>query len=417
MSRSRRHTIYNALGRDSVHPFPARMAPSVALKVIAAAKKPLRILDPMMGSGTVIALARSKGHSTVGVDIDPLAVLISRVWTTSADTKGAQLKAREVLVRAKKIFSGLPQRDAYPVGSDLHTRKFVAYWFDGYARRQLTALSIAIARVRSRAVHEILLCALSRLIISKQSGVSLAMDLSHSRPHKVFRRAPEKPFRKFLSAVDRVAANCIDKNSSKRGPAPRIHLGDARSLPVLNASIDLVLTSPPYLNAIDYIRASKFSLVWMGYRMPALRELRSDSVGAERSNKSLAVDSVTKAVLCSLRLDSSLSTRDQGILTRYIDDMHSSLKEVSRVLAPNGKAVYIIGENTIRGTYVPNARILCLLAAICGLTLTKRSQRALPANRRYLPPPSNTASPASMDVRMRREVILSFTKHQAAVAA
>jgi len=49
MSRSQHHTIYEALGRDSVHPFPARMAPSVALKVIAAAKKPLRILDPMMG--------------------------------------------------------------------------------------------------------------------------------------------------------------------------------------------------------------------------------------------------------------------------------------------------------------------------------------------------------------------------------
>ncbi|PYV79318.1 MAG: hypothetical protein DMG93_21035 [Acidobacteria bacterium] len=356
--------------------------------------------------GTVIALARSKGH----VDIDPLAVLISRVWTTSADTTEAQLKAREVLVRARKIFSGLPQRDAYPVGSDRHTKRFVAYWFDGYARRQLTALSIAIARVRSRAVRDILFCALSRLIISKQSGVSLAMDLSHSRPHKVFKRAPQKPFRKFLSAVDRVAANCVDKRAFHRGPAPRIHLGDARSLPVLDASIDLVLTSPPYLNAIDYIRASKFSLVWMGYRMSMLRELRSDSVGTERLKDSLAADSVAKAVLSTLKLDSALSTRDRGILARYIDDMHSSIKEVSRVLAPKGEAVYIIGENTFRGTYIPNAEIIRLLAAMCSLSLQKRSQRTLPANRRYLPPPSKIGVPASMDVRMRREVILSFAK-------
>jgi len=69
--------------------------------------------------GTVIALARSKGHSTVGVDIDPLAVLISRVWTTSADTTEAQLKAREVLVRARKIFFGAPAARCLPrrVGS------------------------------------------------------------------------------------------------------------------------------------------------------------------------------------------------------------------------------------------------------------------------------------------------------------
>src|SRR6266513_5138557 len=86
----------------------------------------------------------------------------------------------------------------------------------------------------------------------------------------------------------------------------------------------------------------------LGYRMSMLRELRSDSVGTERLKDSLAADSVAKAVLSTLKLDSALSTRDRGILARYIDDMHSSIKEVSRVLAPKGEAVYIIGENTFR---------------------------------------------------------------------
>lgn len=154
------------------------MAPDIALQVISQAEKPLRILDPMVGSGTVIALARLKGHRAMGLDIDPLAVLISSVWTTSADAEKACAKGREVLLRARKIFATLPQRDAYPSRSDRETRRFVAYWFDGYARRQLTALSIAIARVRDEVTRNILLCALSRLIIAKKSGVSLAMDLS-----------------------------------------------------------------------------------------------------------------------------------------------------------------------------------------------------------------------------------------------
>src|ERR1017187_2484552 len=63
-------TIYETLGRESVHPFPARMAPGIALAVIAKAKRPLRVLDPMMGSGTVIALARFKKHKAIGLDID-----------------------------------------------------------------------------------------------------------------------------------------------------------------------------------------------------------------------------------------------------------------------------------------------------------------------------------------------------------
>ena len=61
MNQSREKSIYEILGRDSVHPFPARMAPGLALDLIAECRKPLRILDPMSGSGTVLAVAHSKG--------------------------------------------------------------------------------------------------------------------------------------------------------------------------------------------------------------------------------------------------------------------------------------------------------------------------------------------------------------------
>src|SRR5208282_1383002 len=128
MVRLHKKTIYEALGRDSVHPFPARMAPGIALEIISKAKKPLRVLDPMMGSGTVIALARLKKHSAVGVDIDPLAVLISKVWTTAVAAEEAKIKAREVLARARKIFDNMSQGEAYPSQSDRETRQFVAYW-------------------------------------------------------------------------------------------------------------------------------------------------------------------------------------------------------------------------------------------------------------------------------------------------
>jgi len=46
----------------------------------------------------------------------------------------------------------------------------------------------------------------------------------------------------------------------------------------------VVLTSPPYLNAIDYMRCSKFSLVWMGHTIRELRNIRADSVGTEASS-------------------------------------------------------------------------------------------------------------------------------------
>lgn len=410
MLNSHQKTISEILGREPVHPFPARMSPGIALEVCSRFDRRITVLDPMMGSGTVLAVARTRGHRAIGVDIDPLAVLISRVWTTAADPEVIRRKSVEVLRKARTIFSDLRTRDAYPPRADLETRRFVSFWFDDYARRQLTSLATAISRVRSAVVRDALWCAFSRLIITKQSGASRAMDLSHSRPHRTFDRAPTKPFRKFLQAVERVASNCVQTTSRGRGPATLPRLGDARSLPVDGCSIDLVLTSPPYLNAIDYIRCSKFSLVWMGYSIATLRDFRAGSVGTEAGNKSSLEDPLIAEIIKNERLHPTLSARDQAVLGRYIEDMRASIREVVRVLVPDGKAVYVVGENTIRGTYIRNAQIVTALFEASGCQLIERRTRNLPANRRYLPPPSRQTGSAALDARMRREVVLAFQK-------
>ena len=409
MSRSSKSTIYEILGRDSVHPFPARMAPTLAFDVIAEREPPLRVLDPMSGSGTVLAIARSRGHRTIGVDIDPLAVLIARVWTTPVDTKIVREQAVEVLDRANGRFASLQTRNAYPENSDVETKRFVRYWYDGYARRQLSSLAAIIQEIEDDTVREALWCAFSRLIITKQSGASLARDLSHSRPHRAFRRAPSNPFCKFLAAIDRVAKNCIDIGVRSSGPATHVHEGDARSLPLDDSSIDLVLTSPPYLNAIDYFRCSKFSLIWMGYSVGELRRLRSISVGTE-VGKRADDDCEIQNILSQLKLQPKLPTRQEAILTRYIDDIRAVVGETARVLVKDGQAVFVVGENTLRGTFISNSLVVEAIANDAGLQCVTRRSRKLPSNRRYLPPPSTRSKPDALSGRMRREVILEFKK-------
>lgn len=391
-----------------MHPFPARMAPGIALHVASSSRRRLRILDPMMGSGTVVALGRANGHQCVGVDIDPLAVLISRVWTTAIDKRAARKKAQSVLTRARSIFETLTTGNAYPPKSSKETRRFIRYWFDDYARRQLTALSIAISRVRDEPVRNVLWCAFSRLIIAKQAGASLAKDLAHSRPHKTFLLAPIKPFPNFLAAIDNVLENCISKSSPRRGPKARIELGDARRLSLRSNSVDLVLTSPPYLNAIDYIRCSKFSLVWMGLNESTLRDIRGLSVGTEIGQYE-ATEFATH-LIAQLRLRRRLSRRHAAVLARFMEDMSEAMQEVARVLSPGGRAIYVVGENTKRGVYVRNSKIIAAIARKAGLILHRTSTRTLPPNRRYLPPPSKKSRSAALDGRMRREVILFFRK-------
>jgi SAM-dependent methyltransferase len=386
------------------------MAPGIALDALGQSRTPLRVLDPMAGSGTVLAVARANGHRACGVDLDPLAVLLAGVWTRTVDAEQVNDKAAEVLDRAKTAFGRLPSASAYPQGSDDETRKFIRYWFDDYARRQLTALSTAIRRVYDDATRDVLWCGFSRLIITKSAGASLAMDLSHSRPHRAFTRAPVKPFNRFISAVETVVSNCPDRASGAVGPPTVVKRGDARKLDIRDGSIDLVLTSPPYLNAIDYIRCSKFSLVWMGYNVNELRKIRGESVGSEASSVEALTDSGVKSVVKDLRLTPKLSTRDHALLAQYIWDVGLVLREASRVLKSGGRAVYVVGDSMVRRTFIRNSAIVTAVAESHGLALISRQSRTLPANRRYLPPPTRGLGNASMDGRMRREVVLVFNK-------
>lgn len=164
---------------------------------------------------------------------------------------------------------------------------------------------------------------------------------------------------------------------------------------------------PPYLNAIDYIRCSKFSLVWMGHNIDALTDIRKRSIGTEVGRK-FEDDKEITAIVKELKI-AKLSPRYRAIVASYVDDMRSAIREVHRVLLPGGVAIYVIGENTVSGTYVRNAKILISLARRSGLHLKSETRRALPPNRRYMPPPKRNRG-AAFDTRMRTEVVLRFHK-------
>jgi hypothetical protein len=385
------------------------MAPGIALDAIGSSPQKIRVLDPMAGSGTVLAVAHSKGHEAIGTDLDPLAVLLAGVWTRPIDAERVQAVALDTLRKARDVFRPLGQGDAYPANCDPETAAFVRYWFDGYARRQLAALATAIRDVRDRSIKDALWVAFSRLIITKSAGASLAMDLSHSRPHREFERAPVKPFNRFLWAVNSTVQNCPRLDSDAVSPAIA-RLGDARKIAELDASIDLVLTSPPYLNAIDYMRCSKFSLVWMGYSVAKIRGIRGESVGAESSSPVALNTPWVMSLIRQLGLQPTLSSRNEAILARYVWDMGAALSEVSRVLKTSGRAIYVVGDSTVRGTFIQNSFIVEAIAEERGLKLRSRTERELPANRRYLPPPSADGSGRAFDARMRKEVILEFAK-------
>lgn len=393
-----------------IHPFPARMAPSIALAELDNGKrKTLKVLDPMMGSGTTIVLSRLMGHKAYGLDIDPLAVMQARTWTLSAKPSLLDSHVSGAMKRAAALNNRLKLRDAFPSNADDETKKFIRFWFDPRARRQLACLALAISEADPDK-QNFLNTVLSRTIIAKNRGVSLAMDLSHSRPHRAYTRAPVAPFDEFPLAGQRILRDApfLREKRGYAGPSSVLDIGDARKIRRTSNQFDLVLTSPPYLNAIDYLRCSKFALVWMGHTIAQLRETRKKSIGAEVS---LPPDETAAALdlLKTIPARKKLPERDAKVLDRYIVDMQLVMRETSRLLKDTGRAVFVVGDSRLKGVFVSNSRIVEKLGEQYDLKLLTREKREIPANRRYLPPPV-AKSGASMKVRMGHEVILTFTR-------
>jgi hypothetical protein len=385
------------------------MAPSIALDELPVVDKtPLLVLDPMAGSGTTLLAARARGHEAHGFDTDPLALLIADVWCADLNRGSVTTNADAVHEKATRYYQRITQGEAYPAGADDETKEFIRYWFDATNRRQLRALADAIEEVRNETTRKALWCAFSRLIIAKARGASYAMDLSHSRPHKVTEKPTFRPLPNFRGAVKTVLENAPFSGKGRIAPRVTVKEGDARDLPLPDSSVDIVITSPPYLNAIDYLRCNKFSLVWMGHKIPDLRRLRSGNIGTE-VGADLKESTIRKAVESAGAIN-ELSDRDQRMLARYAKDVDAVVGEIARVLRPASRCVLVVGDCTMRGVFVRNSELLKSLAAPHGLKAESVLARPLAANRRYLPPPTSEQAGSLLQGRMREEIVLTLVK-------
>jgi SAM-dependent methyltransferase len=391
-----------------IHPFPARMAPSIVEEILRKKRRPLVVLDPMSGSGTTLATAALLGHTAIGFDTDPLAVLLSGTLTLSTDPAEVVRVAQRVLARSREAYAAVKASDAYPLGTEACERKFLRYWFSTTSRKQLYCLSLRISTLRNPQIRRVLWVALSRMIIKKDNGVSLAMDISHSRPHRVYDIAPNRPFDCFMSCVRTVLGGIKRVNLSSTAKI-RANVGDARNLPLNKDSVDLVITSPPYFNAIDYMRAHKMSLIWMGHRLADLRTIRSTNIGAEVGLSPTDHDTPVDIALRRMGSLTRLAQRQTRMLRKFVWDMNLVVREVHRVLAPGGEAFFVIGDSNLKGTFVRNSAALESIARSAGLDVFTTKRRRIPDSRRYLPPPSATGQD-SLGLRMRREVVIGLRK-------
>lgn len=348
-----------------VHSYPAKVLRHIPALVVASPQvcpDEAKILDPFCGSGTTLVEAFLANHTAIGIDVNPLAVLISKVKTTPLDTEAAGTQLQAVIKRAREGRA-----------SKKINRERLEYWYLDGRLDELEGIRHAVMRVKSDGIRDAFKVALS----TTARGVSLA-NPRVSVPVRLRPEAypPEHILRKKLTdhlislrTVDVISvfeANALKtlERLNRLGPPQHIQsvaaaVGDARDLQVgqpsevIPSQVDLILTSPPYLGAQKYIRATSLNLLSLDMaNSEELFDLQRSSIGREHFRKEQYDQVITSGVPAADHLIAQcrrINPLRAHLAAEYLRDMRAALTSMVRYLRKGGVLVLIAGGNHLCG--------------------------------------------------------------------
>jgi hypothetical protein len=157
----------------------------------------------------------------------------------------------------------------------------------------------------------------------------------------------------------------------KLGKKGELIKNDAKVLP--SNSVDLVLTSPPYLTAQKYIRTQSLELLWLGMVSEnEISHLEKEIIGSERVSlkevnftDEIGVESIDNLI----KWASLIAPRRAAMIFKYFFEMKKAISEIHRVLKSEAYAILVIGNNKVLGRNIKTYKLLIDLATLLGFKL------------------------------------------------
>jgi 16S rRNA G966 N2-methylase RsmD len=377
-----------------IHPYPAKLLahiPNFFLAGEMLAPRSGAILDPFCGSGTVLLEATLSGRRAIGVDTNPLARLIAEVKTTYLD----EGKIRRSMSR---LLSRIPRMTA-PAPNVVN----LEYWFYPQTIAQLAKLAAAVKMIRDGALRKFFLVCLSNCVrrvslIDPRLSVPVRLRADQYEKKHPLRRATELRLN-ALESIDVVADfSTVVEQAIRRmnsyGQALKAHSFGEPSVRVLNADarslrwsdtcmdrqreqpvglVDLVLTSPPYVGAQKYIRASSLSIGWLELSEgSSLRDLEKINIGREHYSKSelsrsyeTGIPDADREIERIMRINPLRA----HIAAEYLREMVEAISGIVSCLRTGGFFVLVAGNNQICGREFNTQTYLRLMCERFGLSV------------------------------------------------
>ena len=327
---------------EGIHPYPAKFVPQIpgTLLDLLPIPKGTGVLDPFVGSGTTLVEAQRRGLPSTGVDLNPIACLISRVKTAPVP-----MDLPDVIAETVALANRTEGQHARP---DIPN---VDHWFDAGVQSRLSALEAAI-EVSPESHRDPLRLALSSIIvrvsrqesdtryaaIDKDVDADSVLDLFRTNAHRIY-----------------------DSLSGRMWPLAPVKVieedSQAFSAASLDKSVGIVITSPPYPNAYEYWLYHKYRMYWLRRDPISVREAE---IGARPH----------------------FFKKNPHTAEHFSQQMHDVLRGATNTMPSGGWLCVVVGTSRIHGQDVDNAALVSQVGHDLGFEDVVHLTREIAANRK-----------------------------------
>ena len=379
-------TILNIVTRDvnphthGFHKYPAKFIPQIpkwAITKYLNGDKNKNILDPFCGSGTTLVEGVLAGYNSIGIDIDPLSALISKVKTTRVDEKAL----KEISVWLTEQIQTNKKGTFKP---DCET---IEHWFTLDAIKKLSKIRTLIDVIshefgdnkKVKDIQDLLIICFSSIIrrVSNADDQSQKTYVSHTKI-----KVPEEVNSVFLSQLKLYVERAINFSSSINPKAKSKIIVSSSASPLVDKlngmQIDLAVTSPPYIKAIDYVYNQMVELFWIG----DLFDMQTQTKQNLKKTKYIGNKQISKAEFKSYdpykavfgieKLDAKLQEvfdtdeknghKHSFVTYKYFAEMEKHFAEMAKCLESGTHYIVVIGDSNVSDIFFDTAEFLVDLA-------------------------------------------------------
>ena len=362
------------------HQYPARMHPEIAKRLIEkyAVKSSDIVFDPFMGSGGVLVESMLHGNNSVGIDLNPFAVLLATVKTTPLDAAKLETTFNQIILDSKKDKENKIEYDNAPNFLPKKPKeKTLKFWYQDDTLRDLQILKNHVFLTKDKKTRDFFKICFSL--------VTRKVSFQKNSIYKIYRMKPDKRELFKPNVFDEFSKICRNNIKNMNEFANTLGTNYLKVTPILGNTFDtpklldgkkptLIVTSPPYGDhgtTVAYGQFSRHPGMWLELEdNDELFAVDSNGLGGQKkeSIEDLHSETLDKTLKKIKKKDSQVSKEKthanrMADVYSFFSDLDNCFDKISQVLKPKqSHCCFVVANRTVRREKIPTDVICVELA-------------------------------------------------------